>query len=185
VRCRQTFQREILRSRHYVTKFLARRGFIFREGAHWTRKHRRWLEKLLRGGLLAAEDRWVFGEYLALMDYKLSRRDDLDEQIEKIAFSEAYRPLVCRHVLVQAAWKYRHRPAVGVDLKKRQGGQPPQVIAHAWKAQHRLYKLYHRIAFKKKNQIAAVAAAREFVGFIWAVMRDLEIHQATSLTAAA
>lgn len=247
VRCRQTFQREILRSRHYVTKFLARRGFVFREGAPWTRKHRRWLEKLLRGGLLAQEDRWVFGEYLALMDYKLSRRDDLDEQIERIAFSEAYRPVVdrlrcfrgigtlaamtlateigdwrrferpnqlmaylglvpseyssgerehkgpitkagnsrCRHVLVQAAWKYRHRPAVGVDLAKRQGGQPPHVIAHAWKAQHRLYKLYHRIAFKKKNQIAAVAAARELVGFLWAVMCDLDTDRAPRLSTAA
>jgi transposase len=221
VRCRQTLQREILRSRHYVTKFLARRGFIFREATAWGRKHRRWLEKLLRGGLLAPEDRWVFGEYLSLMDYKVSRRDDLDEQIERIAFSDAYRPVVdrlrcfrgigtlaamtlateigdwrrferptqlmaylglvpsehssggrehkgpitkagnsrCRHVLVQAAWKYRHRPAVGVDLKKRQLGQPIHVIAHAWKAQHHLYKLYHRIAFKKKPQIAAVAAA--------------------------
>ena len=247
VRCRQTFQREILRSRHYVTKFLARRGFIFREATAWGRKHRRWLEKLLRGGLLASEDRWVFGEYLSLMDYKVSRRDDLDEQIERIAFSDAYRPVVdrlrcfrgigtlaamtlateigdwrrferptqlmaylglvpsehssggrehkgpitkagnsrCRHVLVQAAWKYRHRPAVGVDLKKRQSGQPADVITHAWKAQHHLYKLYHRIAFKKKPQIAAVAAARELVGFIWAVMRDPELNQAADLTAAA
>ena len=43
----------------------------------------------------------------------------------------------CRHVLVQAAWHYRHRPAVGVQLEKRQRGQPPGVIAHGWKAQHR------------------------------------------------
>jgi transposase len=247
VRCRQCFQREILRSRHYVTKFLARRGFVFREGAPWTRKHRRWLEKLLHGGHLEPADRWVFGEYLALLDYKLSRRDDLDEQIEKIALSPAYKPFVdqlrsfrgintlaamtlateigdwrrferpsqlmaylglvpsehssgdrqrkgpitkagnsrCRHVLVQAAWKYRHRPAVGVDLKKRQLGQPPELIAHAWKAQHRLYKLYHRIAAKKSNQIAAVAAARELVGFLWAVMHDLEDQHATKLRAAA
>ena len=31
VRCRETFQREILKSRHYILKFLARRGFVFRE----------------------------------------------------------------------------------------------------------------------------------------------------------
>ena len=41
----------------------------------------------------------------------------------------------CRHVLVQAAWSYRHRPQISVDLKRRQHGQPPAVIAHAWKAQ--------------------------------------------------
>lgn len=247
VRCRQCFQREILRSRHYVTKFLARRGFVFREATPWTCKHRRWLESLLHEGHLEAEDRWVFGEYLALLDYKISRRDDLDEQIEKYALSPTYKPIVdrlrcfrgihtlaamtlateigdwrrferptqlmaylglvpsehssgdrqhkgpitkagnsrCRHVLVQAAWKYRHRPAIGVDLKKRQAGQPPHVIAHAWKAQHRLYKLFHRIAARKTTQIAAVAAARELVGFLWATMHELELQRSSVIDHAA
>ena len=80
----------------------------------------------------------------------------------------------CRHVLVQAAWKYRHRPAVGKELRTRQEGQPPHVIAHAWKAQHRLYKVYHRLAHRRCSQIAAVAVARELVGFLWAAMIDLE-----------
>ena len=48
----------------------------------------------------------------------------------------------CRHVLVQAAWSYRHRPSLSVDLKRRQQGQPPAVIAHAWKAQQRLHQRY-------------------------------------------
>ncbi len=86
----------------------------------------------------------------------------------------------CRHVLVQGAWKYRHRPAVGVDLKQRQIGQPPEVIAHAWKAQHRLYKLFHRIAYRRSSQIAVVAVARELVGFLWAAMRGLQQHQAAA-----
>jgi hypothetical protein len=43
----------------------------------------------------------------------------------------------CRHVLVQAAWSYHHRPQISVDLKRRQAGQPPSVIGHAWKAQQR------------------------------------------------
>jgi transposase len=34
VRCRETFQREILKSRHDILKFLARRGFVFREGTN-------------------------------------------------------------------------------------------------------------------------------------------------------
>ncbi len=54
------------------------------------------------------------------------------------------------------------------------------VIAHAWKAQHRLYKLYHRIANRKSNQIAVVAVARELVGFLWAVMKDLEEQKAAA-----
>ncbi len=36
VRCRGTFQREILKSRHYILKFLARRGLVYREGKNWT-----------------------------------------------------------------------------------------------------------------------------------------------------
>lgn len=30
VRCRETFQREIVKSRHYILKFMRRRGFVFR-----------------------------------------------------------------------------------------------------------------------------------------------------------
>lgn len=78
-----------------------------------------------------------------------------------------------RHVLVQAACSARKRPTVGAALRKRQAGQDPQVIVHAWKCQHRLYKLFHRLAARKPTQVAAVAVAREMVGFLWAVLRDL------------
>jgi hypothetical protein len=77
---------------------------------------------------------------------------------------------------VQAAWSYRHRPTIGVALQARQQGQPAAVIAHAhaWKAQHRGYKLFHRLAAKRPPQVAVVAVARELVGFLWAVMIDTE-----------
>jgi len=42
VRCRETFQREILKSRHYILKFLARRGFVYREGTNWCTPHLKW-----------------------------------------------------------------------------------------------------------------------------------------------
>lgn len=45
VRCRETFQREILKSRHYILKFLARRGFVFREGTNWCTPHLQWLQR--------------------------------------------------------------------------------------------------------------------------------------------
>jgi len=48
------------------------------------------------------------------------------------------------------------------------------VIAHAWKAQHRLHTLYHRISLRRGLQIAVVAIAGELVGFLWAVMRQME-----------
>jgi transposase len=235
VRCRETFQREILKSRHYILKFLARRGLVFREGTNWCTPHRRWLQHLTtEGSPLAPADRLVFREYHALLEYKLQRRDELDREIGRLAELPTIAPMVrrlqcfrgialqgamvlateivdwrrfqrptqlaaylglvsredssgdrerkgsitkagnshCRHVLVQAAWSYHHRPAISADLKRRQAGQPPAVIAHAWKAQHRLHDRYTHLAYRKQPQIAAVAVARELVGFLWAVMQD-------------
>jgi transposase len=82
----------------------------------------------------------------------------------------------CRHVLVQAAWSYRHRPQTSVDLGRHQQGQPPAVITHAWNAQQRLHHRFNHLSYRKRPQIAVVAVvavAREFVGFLWAVMQDV------------
>jgi len=76
----------------------------------------------------------------------------------------------CRHVLVQAAWAYRHPPRVGRALRARQLGVDGRVIALSWKAQHRLHTLFKRLAVKRGGQIAVVAVARELVGFLWAAM---------------
>jgi transposase len=76
----------------------------------------------------------------------------------------------CRHVLVQAAWAYRHPPRLGRVLTARQEGVDPRVIAVSWKAQHRLHKLYKHLAAKRGAQVAVVAVARELVGFVWAAM---------------
>ena len=90
VQCRSTFQREILKSRHYVLKFLARRGLFYREGTPLRQPHYEWLRRLARAdSVLATEDRNVFDEYLALLEYKLSRRDELDRQIAALALTRA------------------------------------------------------------------------------------------------
>ena len=237
VRCRATFQREILKSRHYILKFLARRGFVFREGTNWRQPHYEWLRRLASAkSPLVAEDRVVFGEYLALLEYKLARREELDKEIAALALTPAlalrvarlqcfrgidthaamvlatelvdwrrfssarelmaYFGLVprehssgerqrrgsitkagnsyVRHVLVQAAWSYRYAPKVGVALKTRQQEQDPRVVAHAWKAQHRAHKLFRRVSATRPSQVAVVAVARELVGFLWSVMREVE-----------
>ena len=97
VRCRSTFQREILKSRHYVLKFLARRGRVYREGTLWRQPHYEWLRRLARADtVLAVEDRIVFGEYLALLECKLSRRDEWDRQIAALALTPALAPKVAR-----------------------------------------------------------------------------------------
>jgi transposase len=76
-----------------------------------------------------------------------------------------------RRVLVEAAWHYRHRPFVGAALKRRQHGAPAATIAHAWTAQQRLYRRYHRLAARGKPTPQVITAvARELTGFVWAAL---------------
>ena len=77
-----------------------------------------------------------------------------------------------RRMLVEAAWHYRHKPAVGVGLKARRKGQPPSVIAIADRAQLRLHKRYWRLTEGrgKVKTKAVTAVARELAGFIWAAL---------------
>ncbi len=97
VRCRETLQREVLKSRHYILKFLARRGFVYREGTNWSTAHYNWLRRLAAASsLLAAEDQIVYSEYLGLLEYKLSRRDELDRRIAELALTPALAPAVGR-----------------------------------------------------------------------------------------
>lgn len=83
-----------------------------------------------------------------------------------------------RRVLVEAAWNYRHRPAVSVELRKRRAGQPTAVIAIADRAQIRLHRRYYRLKedYRKPHNVVTVAIARELVGFIWAVLQH-EQHE--------
>jgi transposase len=82
-----------------------------------------------------------------------------------------------RRVIVEAAWSYQRRPAVGAALKKRQLGQSEKVKEIAWKAQHRLHGRYRRlIANGKPPQKVATAVARELLGFMWAI--GIEIRNA-------
>jgi len=76
-----------------------------------------------------------------------------------------------RWVLVEAAWHYRHRPFVGAALRRRQQGAPAPIVAHAWTAQERLYRRYHRLRARgKPNQHVITAVARELTGFVWAAL---------------
>jgi len=84
-----------------------------------------------------------------------------------------------RRLLIEAAWSYRHQPAIKGDLKRRQEGQLPSVQAISWKAQKRLHKKYFRLLSRGKVAGKAITAvARELAGFIWAVAREVENQQA-------
>jgi transposase len=76
----------------------------------------------------------------------------------------------CRRVLVEAAWNNRHRSGADLILKRRRQGQPPEVVAIAIKAQHRLYKKFWRLDHRKHRHVAITATARELCGFVWATL---------------
>lgn len=80
-----------------------------------------------------------------------------------------------RRVVIEAAWAYRHRPMVGWSLRKRQEAVSEEVKEIAWKAQHRLYGRYRKLAGRgKKTQQVVTAMARELLGFIWAIALEVE-----------
>jgi transposase len=75
-----------------------------------------------------------------------------------------------RRIVVEAAWSYRLRPAVGPGLRKRQQEVSEPIKEIAWKAQLRLYKRYSRLAAAGKDKRKIVTAVgRELLGFIWAI----------------
>ena len=75
---------------------------------------------------------------------------------------------------VETAWHYRHAPRVGRKLRKRQEHVSEKVKQISWTAQDRLNGKYRRLVGrgKPKNK-AIVAVARELLGFVWAIGREV------------
>src|SRR3972149_1107173 len=65
-----------------------------------------------------------------------------------------------RRIVGEAAWAYRHRPAIGRALRIRQEGLSEEVKEIAWKAQHRLHSRYRRLAAKGKPQQQVIKDGR-------------------------
>jgi transposase len=76
-----------------------------------------------------------------------------------------------RSQLVESAWAYQHRPAIGAQLRGRQQQVDAQTIARSWAAQQRLCGRFRRLAARKtSHNVVTVAIARELAGFLWAEM---------------
>jgi len=83
-----------------------------------------------------------------------------------------------RRVVVEAAWAYRHRPSLGVALRKRQEVVSEEIREIAWKAQHRLHTRYRKLTARGKDKGKVVTAiGRELLGFIWAIGVKVEAAQ--------
>lgn len=91
-----------------------------------------------------------------------------------------------RRIAVEAAWAYRHRPAVGGALRKRQATLSEEVKAIGWKAQLRLHARYRKLLGRGKcQQHVVTAVGRELLGFIWAIGVTVERQQRQTASSAA
>jgi transposase len=78
----QQVKQEIRRKQHHILKFLTRRGRIYRDGKHWTLKHRRWLKS--QQWELHVDD-VSFGELLAGLGELDDRRLRLEQELHRLA----------------------------------------------------------------------------------------------------
>ncbi len=73
---------EVTRKRHHILKFLIRRGRIFRDGRHWTNRHREWLRSQDWDNW---EDRASFGEMATGLRELEDRRRRLEAALDDLA----------------------------------------------------------------------------------------------------
>jgi transposase len=132
--------------------------------------------RLLTAVVLAAElgDMARFAKPAQLMGYLglVPSEHSSGERTQRGAITRTGNTHV-RRILVESAWAYRFKPALGPKLRKRNEPLSTPVRAIAWKAQHRLHGRYARMLARGKNkQQTVTAVARELVGFIWAIARQ-------------
>jgi transposase len=81
-----------------------------------------------------------------------------------------------RRALIEGAWAYRYPAKVSRHLQLRLEKQPKIIQDISWKAQVRLCKRSRRLMARGKhaNQVV-VAMARELVGFLWAIAKEVAV----------
>ena len=112
-----------------------------------------------------------FASYLGLVPGE----DSSGEHQKRLGITKAGNTNV-RRLLVESAQSYT-RGMIGhksKELKRRQQGNRPEVIAYADKANERLRRKFYRLTLQKNlhRNVAATAIARELACFIWGMMTD-------------
>ena len=81
-----------------------------------------------------------------------------------------------RRALVEGAWAYRYPAKVSRHLQLRLETPPKAIQDISWKAQVRLCKRYRKLIARGQhaNQVV-VAMARELVGFMWAIAKEVPV----------
>jgi transposase len=81
-----------------------------------------------------------------------------------------------RCALGEGAWAYRDPATVSRHLQRRLEKHPKALQAISWKAQVRLCKRYRKLIARGKhaNQVV-VAIARELMGCMWAIAKEVPV----------
>ena len=117
-----------------------------------------------------------FGAARQLMGYAgmVSREHSSGPRVSRGSISKAGNAHL-RRIVIEAAWSYRHYPALGSTLRARQSGASEPIKAIAWRAQHRLHQRYRVLMGRgKPKQKVITAVARELLGFVWAIGCEIE-----------
>lgn len=86
---------------------------------------------------------------------------------------------LARRALIEGAWTYRMQARISRKLHDRNENLPQAIRDIAWKAQVRLCARYRRLAAAGKAKVVVTTAiAREMVGFVWAIARQVEVGPA-------
>lgn len=80
-----------------------------------------------------------------------------------------------RQVLVEAAQSYRYPARVSQALLERQKELSQNIVNISWKCQVRLCRRFQRLKNSgKHHNTVVIATARELVGFIWAISKEMK-----------
>ena len=81
-----------------------------------------------------------------------------------------------RRALVEGAWASRYPAKVRRHGQLRLAPPPQGIQAISWKAQVRLCKRYRQLRARGKNvNPVVVALARELIGFMWAIAKEVAV----------
>jgi transposase len=140
--------------------------------------------QLIAAVTLVAEiqDFWRFAKPRQLMAYLgLVPGENSSGQRRRLGAITKAGNAPARRMLVEIAHLYRHPARVSPVIARRQVNLPKTVTDIAWSAQTRLCARFRRLAARRvpHNRIV-VAIARELVGFVWAIAREVTPAPSTS-----
>ena len=90
-RCREDAKQDLLRAKHRLSKFLLRRGLIWRETRAWSKRHWAWIHGL---DMSHQADRQVFDSYRQAIEQILDRVRTLESAINEAGQQDPYRAAV-------------------------------------------------------------------------------------------